>query len=659
MKRYDIGFMGMGAANGLLLLELERKNLLPALNVLILEPDAKLKNDKTYCFWADAQHEIRTQLKDVMFHQWDTIDTVDGLESLEDQHYYMVESIALYNKVKSVAQSYDNVTWVRSAVDGVKAQQEGVVVSSGSHSWEVKQLFDSRPPTIKEPMGPLVLQSFVGWRVKLQEDYWTPNQMTLMDFGIPQNGFTQFMYVLPTDSKEALVEMTRFGSEQLPHELASNHLRNYLLSRGLSIEIMHEERGTIPMTQYAEIKNQDARIISTGARAGKIKSTTGYAFKSMFEHAKELAGGIAQERKESSWLRLPKSEMDRFNFYDHLLLHILKHKPHWGKEIFESLFATQKASKVFQFLDEKSSVKWELSMFARLPVLKFLWALAASFIAFVVAKPSRWAPLLFTVFASVAVALLPTYVTYGLQAILVFLLFLYGIPHGALDGYSHANKDRLPKFILRYCFIMLIVILFWAASPVIGLVAFLVYSAWHFGETDLREWGFPSIGLSFLWGTMLLAMILLPHLGEVNTVLEVMGITNVEWPAEFVNMATRMTLTIGLFMGLWFRSIPWIVAVVTLSLTAFLPLATAFGIYFVLQHSLSGWNHLKLSHKWTNLEMWMKALPFTIGAVVMFLLVFRFDKNSMLAWSSYFLIFLSAISLPHIYFMSKLYKDRF
>jgi len=41
--------------------------------------------------------------------------------------------------------------------------------------------------------------------------------------------------------------------------------------------------------------------------AGKIKSTTGYAFKSMFEHAKELAGGIAQERKDSSWLRLPKS----------------------------------------------------------------------------------------------------------------------------------------------------------------------------------------------------------------------------------------------------------------------------------------------------------------------------------------------------------------
>ena len=659
MERYDIGFLGMGAANGLLLLELERKNLLRSLNVLILEPDAKLKNDKTYCFWADAKHKIRTQLKDVMFHQWDTIDTVDGLESLEDQHYYMVESIALYNKVKSVAQSYDNVKWIRGAVDGLKAEQESIVVFSGSHSWEVQQLFDSRPPIIKEPMGPLVLQSFVGWRVKLQEDYWTPNQMTLMDFGIPQNDFTQFMYVLPTDAKEALVEMTRFGSEPLPHELASNHLRNYLLSRGLSFEILHEERGVIPMTQYAEVKDQDARIVSTGARAGRVKATTGYAFKSMFEHAKELAESIAQERKDSSWLRLPKSTMDRFNFYDHLLLHILKHKPHWGKEIFESLFATQKASKVFQFLDEKSSFKWELSMFSRLPIMKFLWALAASFVAIVVAKPSRWAPILFAVLALVAEALLPSSVSYGLQAVLVFLLFLYGIPHGALDGYSHANQERLPKFILRYCFIMLMVVLFWAASPVTGLLAFLTYSAWHFGETDLREWGFPSIGLSFLWGTLLLTLILIPHSMEVNTVLEVMGIGKVTWSAEFMNMVYRMALSLGLFMGFWFRSIPWVVAMVTLSLTAYLPLATAFGIYFVLQHSLSGWNHLKLSHKWTNTEMWMKALPFTIGAVALFLLVFRFDKSSLLAWSSYFLVFLSAISLPHIYFMSKLYKDRF
>jgi hypothetical protein len=76
----------------------------------------------------------------------------------------------------------------------------------------------------------------------------------------------------------------------------------------------------------------------------------------------------------------------------------------------------------------------------------------------------------------------------------------------------------------------------------------------------------------------------------------------------------------------------------------------------VLQHSVTGWNHLKTSQDWTNKSMWIRSLPFSGGAVLLFLLVFQFDKNSLLEWSSYFLVFLSALSLPHIYFMSRFYQ---
>jgi len=40
------------------------------------------------------------------------------------------------------------------------------------------------------------------------------------------------------------------------------------------------------------------------------------------------------------------------------------------------------------------------------------------------------------------------------------------------------------------------------------------------------------------------------------------------------------------------------------------------------------------------------------------LVIFQFDRNSLSQWSSYFLIFLSALSLPHIYFMSRLYQKQ-
>ena len=75
------------------------------------------------------------------------------------------------------------------------------------------------------------------------------------------------------------------------------------------------------------------------------------------------------------------------------------------------------------------------------------------------------------------------------------------------------------------------------------------------------------------------------------------------------------------------------------------------------QSILNGLNHLKYTEGWSHSGMFIKALPFTAGAIVLFLVFFQFDRTSLWQWSSYFLIFLSALSLPHIYFMSKLYND--
>ena len=110
-------------------------------------------------------------------------------------------------------------------------------------------------------------------------------------------------------------------------------------------------------------------------------------------------------------------------------------------------------------------------------------------------------------------------------------------------------------------------------------------------------------------------------------------------------------------MALWFRSAAWGLSLIALALGTQLPLALSFGIYFVLQHSLTGWSHLKTNENWTHSGMFVRALPFTAGAVIMFLVLFQFDRSSLWQWSSYFLIFLSALSLPHIYFMSRLYKE--
>jgi len=153
-------------------------------------------------------------------------------------------------------------------------------------------------------------------------------------------------------------------------------------------------------------------------------------------------------------------------------------------------------------------------------------------------------------------------------------------------------------------------------------------------------------------------LLLLPHMSEVNSVLSTMGISEVSIPEGALLTTYRAAAAVAIMGGLWFASVPWLISIATLLLLGEQSLAIAFGTYFILQHSASGWDHLKKAHQWSHLQMFMRALPFTIGAIVLFLVIFQFDRNSLSQWSSYFLVFLSALSLPHIYFMSRLYQKQ-
>ena len=411
------------------------------------------------------------------------------------------------------------------------------------------------------------------------------------------------------------------------------------------------------MSQNAEQYHRSTRVISTGSRAGKLKSTTGYAFKNMYSHAKELVLNEPTKKATNPLFGMPSRGGGRFAFYDFVLLFILKFRPHWGKEIFTSLFRAKSTEEIFKFLDEKSTLRWEISMFAGLPVRKFLWSAFASSIAFMVSKPQRWVPVVFSLLALIINKFVPDYGTNLGIGLLIFFLFLVGIPHGALDGYSHTRKLPLLSFMTRYIGIMGLVVLLWMFSPILGLALFLIYSAWHFGETDLIEWNRSNIALSLFWGTMLLGIILLSHLTEVNTVMSYMNIPSWDIHPTLASALVQAFIFVSIIGALWFRSAAWFISIVALYLGTQLPLALSFGIYFILQHSLTGWNHMRTTENWTHTGMFIKALPFTGGAIILFLVMFQFDRSSLWQWSSYFLIFLSALSLPHIYFMSRLYKE--
>lgn len=654
---HHIGLIGLGAANSLLLLKMEREKMLHGLSMVVFDSSTKESNDKTYCFWASPEDDIVKELEKEIKHSWSRVESNDRNEELSGMRYYMVESLSLYQRARRLMEQYESITWVNESVKDVVDQDVYVDINTANRSFQVQRVYDSRPPEIHEVIGKTVWQSFQGWKVRFDTPILQSGTMRLMDFNIPQNDFTQFMYVLPTSEREALVEFTRFGTEIIPEELAQHQLRNYLLPFKENYVIEEIERGSIPMSQNAEQHHRNSKIISTGSRAGKLKATTGYAFKNMFEHAKALVAEDELNKLENPWYAMPSRGGGRFAFYDFLLLFILKTRPQWGKAIFTRLFEIKPYEEVFAFLDEKSSLTWEIGMFARLNKRKFLWSLCFSSFAYLLAKPQRWLPLVFSGLALLVNLVAPGFGTNWGIGLLIFFLFIIGIPHGALDGFSHSIKLKLPVFVARYLGIMALVILLWLISPILGLILFLIYSAWHFGETDLIEWKRSNKLLSFFWGTLLLSLILLSHLPEVNVVMRQMNIS--DWPVSTTIAASLVQLLffVATLAALWFRSGAWVLSIISLAIGTQLPLAVSFGVYFVLQHSITGWTHLKEKEGWSHAGMFVKALPFTAGAITIFLILFQFDRSSLLSWSGYFLIFLSALSLPHVYFMSRLYQS--
>jgi len=650
-----IALIGLGASNALLLIELQKRGLIQDVDVLVFDSSDKKINDKTYCFWARPQERIVLDLQELIFKSWNSVKVADRVENLDQMNYYMVESRRLYQEAKSIIAQHANVNFINASIDEVQEVPDKVLLRSNRGCYLVDRIFDSRPGVIDEEIGATVWQSFKGWKIETDAAVFDERTFTLMDFEVPQDGGTQFVYVLPFSANQAMIELTRFSNELLGDHRAEELLTQYCEALEEGYTVVGMEQGTIPMTQDVLVDQSHPRMVSMGGRRGLIKATTGYAFKAMHEDARAVASTFGDQAPSQS--RKAPGKFTRFHFYDTLLLILLKFRPSWGKEIFTKLLVSQRASSVFTFLEERSSISWEVNMFAQLPILKFLWSVGY-LVLFKLRKHAwRFAPLLLTCVATVLQFYFPQHVIPVVGGVLLIMLFTVGIPHGALDAYLEKRSDRLSVFVLKYLGIMALALLVWWVAPVIALVAFIAYSAWHFGQTDLEEWEISSPVLSLVWGLMVMVLLLLPHWDEVLTVLEVIGID----AAKSVPAAPRAFLVIievlAFCLAVWQRSWKWLLTATTLLATSVLPLMIAFGVYFVLGHSVVGWRHLKVRQNWSTVQMWKRASPFTLGAFVVFAVMLTTARVASL--TEYFgtgMVFISALSLPHVVYMSGFYQ---
>lgn len=646
---YDFTFIGMGCGNSLLIMEMDRKGLLKDKKILVLEPDSKENNDRTFCFWIDPKTVEMHGLQDMVRNKWSKVIVGNKPpQELKDSKYYRIKGIALYDKIRKLLQKYE-VKIIKEEYLGSpnRFQNYCELIIKGERIL-THYTFDNRPPEYASPTKTDVklYQSFYGWEIKTEVEIFDSDCFTMMDFNVDQEGATQFMYVLPFNENRALFEITRFGDKIISKETAERALLDFLKNKNIDFSIEDNEQGVIRMFS-CPLKNQskENNWIDTGERGGCLKPSTGYSFVRNLHHAEQIVRHLMNQTKEVQKIK------GRYAYYDRLLLQILRDHPSKGKDIFTRLFLGNRAEIVFNFLDENSKPKEEFSILNSLPIGLFIGAAIKDFFwnSF---KTLRQLPMVLWL-TILALFLQQLNAELVLLSILGLGMLLVGIPHGALDHLHVLKKQNwrnLIAYILKYlCLGTMILILFWL-SPVLGLILFLAYSAWHFGEADFSYWGFKNKVAAVLWGVYFLGALLFSHSKEVSNVINEMAIP-FNFDYSFIDFFSMIWILVGgCFFLMWKRHSVIFYGVLTLILLQYLPIIHAFGIFFIAQHSIHGWTMLKRVLPDSDFQLWKKALPFTLGAFVLLFLMIFFTEVS---WGQCF-IFLAALSFPHVIMMYQL-----
>ncbi|OGX87929.1 hypothetical protein BEN47_10160 [Hymenobacter lapidarius] len=358
MLEYDYLIVGGGAAGLSLAYHLAQEPRLAGKKVLLIEPDAKDQNDRTWSYWSDTPMAF----DGIAAHEWRQIAfRSPGFEKVIDlgaYRYRMIRGLDYYHFVRKALAGNSQFDQVRGTVESLENTATGVRARSTAGTFTARYAFDSRPPNLQQLRQPrrhrYLLQHFVGWEVETDADAFNPEVVEFMDFRGEQHHEARFIYVLPFSARKALVEYTLFSETPLPKAEYEAAIREYLATTlaGQDYRITAVEIGAIPMTDHPLPARTGAHIVNLGTRGGRAKPSTGYAFKRIQQHSARLVEALARTGHPPA-----NATGDRWQFhlFDTLLLDIMKRRGETTRDIFRELFERNPVARIFRFLDETTS----------------------------------------------------------------------------------------------------------------------------------------------------------------------------------------------------------------------------------------------------------------------------------------------------------------
>lgn len=375
-KTFDFIFAGGGAAGLSLACHLLRSPLRDA-PILIIDKDDEDQLHRNWGFWTRGSTFFDptpdTTWRTLRFESEDATRDLD----LGEYSYTLVRGRDFYRFAKADLATRPNVTFVQGVVDDIGDGEDAATVTAGGATYRGKWVFDSLlsrsdlrriPPQYHQ-----LKMHFKGWEIETPAPAFDTSAATLFDFRTPQNGMMRFFYVMPFAPNRALIEYTIFSARVLPQQEYEAALRDYIEQvRGIrDYRIVEEENGAVPITDFPFPRKEGRRIMAIGAKAGRVKPSTGYSMMRVQRDAEAIVQSLAQHGHpfdvpdDSAWYRL----------LDRVMLEIMQENGESLAPIFTAMFTRNPAPRILHFLDEQATPAEQAALIASLPAGEFVRAL--------------------------------------------------------------------------------------------------------------------------------------------------------------------------------------------------------------------------------------------------------------------------------------------
>lgn len=262
----------------------------------------------------------------------------------------------------------------------------------------------------------------------------------------------------------------------------------------------------------------------------------------------------------------------------------------------------------------------------------------------------------------------------------LFICFL-GIPHGAIDHiiFMQDGQTTPVRFYSFYFGLMAVYALIWVYFPIMSMIAFLLLSAFHFGQSQ-----FTSIRLSnkwlksflyLVWGISILSALVVYNHSQIQELASLNEDVLALMPAfhfttNLVILISASIVTSGILVVLKFRNCIdsktfgtqfLLFGLIHLAFLL-LPLLVGFTLYFSIIHSMhvltQEFTFLKRKIKFFGIKHFIKLLtPYTVVSILGLAFLLALSYLQLIPVSGTLLVFIviSILTLPHSIVMDNFY----